>query len=117
MHAPDVGRGTLTFDPSSLLLFFCYCPFSQYVLHYSWLKDSLAAGSFLSESAYLLADPESEAKYHFRLAERNPDTRCLSGYSFFVTPGVKPPPAAMNAIIQSAGGKVGHGQPAGARTA
>jgi hypothetical protein len=79
----------------------------QYILHYSWLKDSIAKGGFQDESSYLLRDSESESKFGFKLAARQPNAKFMAGWSIYVAPGVKPPPTAMQGIIQSAGGKVG----------
>jgi hypothetical protein len=46
--------------------------FSQtpYLLTAQWLKDSIAQGHFVQPDKYFLQDPEAEAKWGFKLSER-----------------------------------------------
>ncbi|KAM4580954.1 mediator of DNA damage checkpoint protein 1 isoform 2-T6 [Odontesthes bonariensis] len=71
-----------------------------------WLEKSGKAGSFLSPNAFVVADPEQEQKFSFRLQEslRTASTqRLLQGYEIHVTKSVKPEPVHMRDIISSSG--------------
>eukprot|EP01127_Copromyxa_protea_P023270 TRINITY_DN8675_c0_g1_i1.p1 TRINITY_DN8675_c0_g1~~TRINITY_DN8675_c0_g1_i1.p1 ORF type:complete len:625 (+),score=174.69 TRINITY_DN8675_c0_g1_i1:110-1876(+) len=47
----------------------CGFRYSRYMLHISWLLDSIDNRAFLDEKSYILKDPEAEEKWNFNFSE------------------------------------------------
>jgi hypothetical protein len=82
------------------------------IVHLDWIKASVAAGSFVDESDYILEDAEAESKYNFSLKSTLELVRdkgngsVFSDISFFISNDCEPSKDILKEFIHAAGGKV-----------
>ncbi|XP_074641131.1 uncharacterized protein LOC141898885 [Tubulanus polymorphus] len=78
------------------------------IISTAWLEKCKLTGKFIDCTSFLIKDVENEKKYKFDLKHSiSVAANCtlLDGYQIHVTKSVKPDPATMKEIIESAGGK------------
>ncbi|XP_069694916.1 uro-adherence factor A-like [Periplaneta americana] len=87
--------------------FLCIMGRGKPIVSPEWLVHCRRSECFVDPWQFLIKDKESESKFKFHIQESlqsAAQTPLLSGYSVYVTPKVKPPPAEMKGIIESCGG-------------
>lgn len=70
-HCSLLACSHISFPARSLVgLFLAHLSIFQFIVDFSWLRDSLAKHAFQPAESYALKDPEAEAKYGFKLNDR-----------------------------------------------
>lgn len=79
------------------------------IVNADWLTSCRSEGKFVSTESFVISDTITERQYQFTLKDsisRARERPLLKGWSVYLTDNIKPCPADMSDIINSAGGEV-----------
>eukprot|EP00118_Oscarella_pearsei_P022536 m.261543 g.261543 ORF g.261543 m.261543 type:complete len:678 (+) comp40447_c1_seq58:1507-3540(+) len=88
--------------------FLCVLARGKFIVSTKWLDACKKAGKFIDASSYILRDLASEREHSFQLKrsiEKASAHPLFQGLKIYVTPNVRPPPAAVKDVIECSGGE------------